>query len=390
MTEGWAQPTPAEMVARARRLAAALAERSEACEQARRVPDETVADFFAADLHRLLLPARYGGFEMGWETLIETAIELSKGCGSQGWVLTVYGGDVYLLGMFPGEAQDELWADDPTRLVSTCFAPVGTLVPAKGGYVASGKWSFSSGIDHASWVLAGAMVRDGDGPPRPAFFVTPKSDVKVIDDWYAAGLAGTGSKSFAADGLFVPPHRVLMESDANNGTGPGARLSASPVFRIPRHSSSTVLAAVPLGVAYGLVEDFCAAWPERATKGRRGLAEPAVALRVAEATAELDCGRWLLLDAAQKTMDVLARGEAVPPELGALNARNAGYAVRLARAAADRLFAVAGGSAIYASSRLQRAVRDVLAGAQHVALAWDLNAANYGLIRLGRDLSGHP
>ncbi len=135
-----------------------LAERSEACERARRVPDETVADFFAADLHRMLQPARYGGFEMGWDTLVEIGIELGKGCGSQAWVLTVYGDHVQMLGMFAEETQDELWGDDPKRLVSTSFAPVGKLTPAKGGYVASGKWSFSSGIDHASWILAGAMV----------------------------------------------------------------------------------------------------------------------------------------------------------------------------------------------------------------------------------------
>ena len=387
-----ATPTPAEMVARARKLAATLAERSEACERARRVPDETVADFLDADLHRMLQPARYGGFEMGWDTLVETGIELGKGCGSQAWVLTVYGDHVQMLGMFAKETQDELWGDDPKRLVSTSFAPVGKLTPAKGGYVASGKWSFSSGIDHASWILAGAMVLDGKGPPRPAFFVTPKSNVTVIDDWYAGGLAGTGSKSFIMDEVFVPPHRLMFDSDAVNGTGPGSNLTASPVFRMPRLSAATALGAVPLGVAYGLVEDFCGAWQEKAAKGRRGLSEPAVALRVAEATSELDCARWLLIDTARETMAMLARGEEVASARRALNSRNACYAARLTRAAADRLFAVAGGNAIYASNRLQRAIRDVLAGTQHIGLAWDMNASNYGLIRLGHeiDLTAHP
>ncbi len=386
-----AAPTPAEMVARAKAMAPKLAARSEACEKARQVPEETIADFFAADLHRMLQPARYGGFEMGWDALVETGIELGKGCGSQAWVLTVYGDHVQMLGMFAKETQDELWGDDPKRLVSTCFAPVGKLTPAKGGYVASGKWSFSSGIDHASWILAGAMVM-GDGSPRPAFFVTPKSNVKVIDDWYAAGLAGTGSKSFSMDEVFVPLHRIMFDADAVNGTGPGSHLSASPVFRMPRLSAATALCAVPLGVALGLVQDFCESWQAKAAKGRRGLSEPAVALRVSEATSELDCARWLLVDAARETMAILARGDEVVSERRALNSRNACYAARLTRQAADRLFAVAGGNAVYTSNRLQRAIRDILAATQHIGLAWDMNASNYGLIRLGHqiDLSAHP
>ncbi len=152
----------------------------------------------------------------------------------------------------------------------------------------------------------------------------------VIDDWYAAGLAGTGSKSFTMDEVFVPPHRIMFDSDAVNGTGPGSNLTASPVFRMPRLSAATALGAVPLGVAYGLVEEFCGTWQAKAAKGRRGLSEPAVALRVAEATSELDCARWLLVDTARETMAILARGEdggerAAGPQLPQRLLRRAAY-----------------------------------------------------------------
>jgi alkylation response protein AidB-like acyl-CoA dehydrogenase len=68
------------MIARARALAPALAERAADCEKARSVPRATVDDFRAAGLHRMMQPARYGGFELGWDVLCETAIEFGRGC----------------------------------------------------------------------------------------------------------------------------------------------------------------------------------------------------------------------------------------------------------------------------------------------------------------------
>jgi alkylation response protein AidB-like acyl-CoA dehydrogenase len=389
-----AKPTAAEMVARARKLAPKLAERAEECEKNRSVPERTVADFLDAELNRMLQPARYGGFEMGWDTLVEAGIELGKGCASQAWVLSVYGDHIQLVSTFARETQDEVWGDKPDNLISTCFAPLGKLTPSKGGYVASGRWSFSSGIDHASWVLAGAMVM-GDskgGPPKPAFFVVPKSAVKVIDDWHVSGLAGTGSKSFTMDEVFVAPHRVLFDEDAINGRGPGTKVNLAPVYRMPRLSAASALAAAPIGAAMGMLDDFCTLLQDKARRARRGSTEPMMALRVAEAAAELDCAKWLCVDSSRTTMEILARGEEVGMEQRMINSRNSSFAAVLTRHAADRVYVASGGSSIYTSSRLQRAMRDVLAGTQHIGLSWEIGGSPYGLMRLGHtiELSAHP
>ncbi|MBM3487723.1 MAG: hypothetical protein FJX67_14005 [Alphaproteobacteria bacterium] len=82
-------PSAAEMLARAEALVPALRARSAACEAARRCPDETVAAFREAGLHRLLQPVRYGGHARGWDTLCALAMTLAPGCASQGWVLTI-------------------------------------------------------------------------------------------------------------------------------------------------------------------------------------------------------------------------------------------------------------------------------------------------------------
>ncbi len=380
-------PTPADMVARARALAPVLAGRAEACERARFVPAETVADFVDAGLHRMLQPARFGGYEMGWETLVDTAVELGKGCGSQGWVLTVYGDHVQMVGMFDPEVQDEIWADDPATLCASAFAPLGRMEPSKGGYRVSGKWSFSSGIDHAEWLLTGAMLHEGEGPPRYVYFLAPKSDATVIDDWHVAGLAGTGSKSFAIEDTFVPPHRLLIDSDANIGTGPGSLAPGAPaIARYPRRGAGTALAAVPVGIAAGMLDAFCELCADKGRRGRRAASEPVVALRIAETAAELECAHYVLHSGSARIMDALRAGEAPTMEMRLTNRRNQAYGAVLACRAVDRIFGAAGGNAAYLASPLQRAFRDVHVAAQHTAVAWDMMAAPYGLARLGHEL----
>src|SRR5262249_23810366 len=117
-------PTGAEMIARARSLAPSLAARAAQCEALRRCPDETIADFRRLDLHRALQPLAYGGCGLGWDVLVEMAIELGRGCASQAWVLSIYGDHAQWVGTFPRAAQDDVWRADPDALVCTCYAPM--------------------------------------------------------------------------------------------------------------------------------------------------------------------------------------------------------------------------------------------------------------------------
>jgi len=380
-------PTPADMVARARALAPKLRERSEECERQRSVPEATIADWLDADFHRMMLPARFGGFEMGWDTLCEAAIEWSQGCGSQGWVLMVYKDHVQKIGMCSAELQDEIWGDDPRTLVSSSFQPVGKVTPKNGGFTISGRYSFSSGIDHAKWLIVGGMMRHGAEPhPKWTYFIVPRAEAKIIDDWHVAGLAGTGSKSFVIDEAFVPPHRMITEEEANEGRGPGVTPDSAAVFRYPRKGAGVALASVPLGVAFGMLEDFKALCRDRTRRGRRVLADKATALRISETSAELESARTLAVGAARDIMETLARGGVPTQEQRLISRRNAGYAGMIAARASERIFAAAGGTAIYRSNRLQRSFRDVHAGANHIGVSWDFSATAYGEFMIGHEI----
>src|SRR6185312_16639363 len=172
-----------ELLERAAALVPVLRERSAKAETLRRCPEETVEDFAAAGLLRICQPARWGGFELPWDVLCEVSRVLARGCGSQAWVGNIYCDHTQLLGMFDLEAQADVWGRDPGARLSASVEPAGKARPVPGGYVFSGRHRYASGIDYAHWLLCGGNLHEDGKAPRRSFYLVPKSDVTIIDDW---------------------------------------------------------------------------------------------------------------------------------------------------------------------------------------------------------------
>ena len=166
-----------ELVACAKALAPALRERAARAEQLRRAPDETIADLVAAGFPRISQPARFGGFELGLDSICAVSMELARGCASQAWVSNVYSEHACTVALFADEAQHEVWDDNPRALVSSSYAPSGKVIPAKGGVRVSGRFHFSSGVHHAHWTFVGGMLPRDGAPPCPVLLrpAPPKS-----------------------------------------------------------------------------------------------------------------------------------------------------------------------------------------------------------------------
>ncbi len=245
--------TAAELLERARALAPSLRERAVRAEQLRRVPDETIEDYIRSGLIRSTQPARFGGCEAGWDSLCEISQILAAACGSQAWIQRIMADHAQMVATFPGEAQEDVWGKNHDALVSASFDPTGRAQRVDGGFVLSGRHGFSSGIDYASWLICGGYIIDGDNRDGPHFFLVPKSDVRVIDDWATMGLAGTGSKSFRGEErLSFPAHRFLDGKLAQQGIGPGTLINKALVYRIPREVQGSPRPASPrLAVGHG-------------------------------------------------------------------------------------------------------------------------------------------
>jgi 3-hydroxy-9,10-secoandrosta-1,3,5(10)-triene-9,17-dione monooxygenase len=377
-----------EVLRRAAALVPVLRDRSAAAEAGRSCPPETVADFEAAGLFAICQPARYGGFELGWDVLCEVSQTLARGCGSQAWVQNVLSDHAQKVGAFPRRAQDDVWGDTPNARVSASFDPVGRGRAVDGGVIFSGRHGFSSGIDHAQWILCGGHRYDGDVRGERCFFLLRKSEVTVIDDWHVVGLAGTGSKSFEAVDVFVPEHRIMRGTDSEDGTGPGGQENLAPVFRLPRGGiTSTGFAAVAVGIAEGFLADYLAYTRPRRSRGTPVAGLMGTQMSVGVACAQIESAAMIYLASARDAMRTLEAGRIVTKQQKLRAKRDSTYATQLALDAVSRLFNQAGGRALYANSTMQRRFRDLLGAASHHSLVWDAVSTEYGRFAL-EELAG--
>jgi len=378
-------PTREELLRRAGALAPVLQSRAETAEKLRRCPDETIRDYVDQDLLRLCQPARYGGFELGYDVLCEVSQTLARGCGSQAWVHMVLADNILKLAAYSAQAQEDVWGEDPTAKLSNAVNPVGVGKPVAGGVVWSGRHQFSSGVDHAQWVMAAGHIDHGTGRQACSVLV-PRRDITVVDDWHVMGLAGTGSKTFEIKDAFVPAHRILDKQAADEGRAPGSQLYAAPVFHLPRGGPSIAsFAAVTVGIAEGLIEAFY-----QYTKPRKSRGTPVAALAGTQITAgmsaaEIEAAGRMYLGALREAMAILERGEPFSKLHQVQGKRNCAFAAHLAITAAQRLYNEAGGRVLYTDNDLQRKFRDVHAAAAHHSLNWHTAAEEYGRHVLGID-----
>ena len=366
--------TREEVLRRAESLVQVLRERAPEAEELRRCPDATIADYISKDLLRICMPARFGGFELGYDIYCETVKTLAHGCGSQAWVYMVLADNALKLASFTPQAQEEVWSRNPNAKLSNAVAPLGKGEVVDGGVKWTGRHPFSSGVDHADWVMATGYVQRGEKKQTVSVLV-PKSDIRIIDDWHVVGLAGTGSKTFEINGAFVPDHRILSKEDDEAGSA----LYQAPVFHLPRGGvSSASYAAVAVGIAEGFLDEYIKYTGPRKSRSTVVAEEMGTQMGVGVAASEIEAAATLLMDPLRETMQLLERGEPVSKTLNLRGKRNAAYAAQLSIGTVQRLFNAAGGRALYLDNVMQRMLRDCLAAAAHHSLGWDSAAANYG------------
>src|SRR5882757_3398574 len=210
------------LLERARALIPRLAERAPAATAARQLPAETIAEYHAAGILRILQPRRFGGLQGRFSLFSRIVEELTYGCASSAWVYAVLAEHQWIVAQYPEQAQVDVWGDDPLAVASSSLAPRAAAQRTTGGWRLSGRYTFSSGCDHAQWAILGAFLGEMGDPRHIAYLLVSLAETDIVDDWQVLGLAGTGSKSLVLRDVFVPEHRCVMVSDLFAGTPPGA------------------------------------------------------------------------------------------------------------------------------------------------------------------------
>jgi alkylation response protein AidB-like acyl-CoA dehydrogenase len=371
-----------ECLHRVDELAPRIRARAAQAESERCIPRETIDELLDSGLFDIPRPRAFGGRELGIAALVEVTAALGAACGATGWVYGVLAGHGWLINLFPREAQQEVF-DDRRALTATVFRLAGKTVRVDGGYrLTEGAGRFCSGIDHASWVIIGNAVTD---EPEPRFFVVPRKNVEIVDDWFSVGLRGTGSRSIRIADAFIPEHRSVSVDALSKGESPGAAFHEAPLYRVPFQLVAPFsIIGAPLGIARGAVDLFASgveSWLADSSEIEQA-AKAATFARVARSAAEVDAAHALVLADASR-LDSVAQPERLSPIERARMPRDWAYAAQTARAAVSRLFAAAGGGATFDDSPMQRLWRDVNSASQHYAFAWDNAMSDYGRVLLG-------
>ena len=385
------RPSGTKVYEKVQDLLPGIRERAVACEQARRVPDESIAELVDAGLFSMLQPQRFGGLEADPVEFYDVVRSIATACGSTGWVSSVVGVHPWQLSLFPDEAQQEVWSKDKNTLVSSSYAPMGRLTPVEGGYECTGRWSFSSGCDHCSWVLLGALVLGPEG--KPVDFLTilvPRSDYAIEDVWDVMGLCGTGSNDIIIDKQFVPAHRTLSFNDVSALKCPGQEQNPGALYKLPFGTIFANTITTPIiGMAQGAYESHVERQRERVRVsygGQKVAQDPFAHVRVARAASDIDAAWLQLVTNVREEMKYVEAGEEIPIELRLRARRDQVRGTERAIDAVDLMFKNSGGTSLKTGNPVERAWRDAHAGSVHAANDAERWLAMYGKGAFGLEI----
>ncbi len=378
-------PTEAEIVARAEAMIPWLRAKADAVEKARMVPEDTIAAFKEAGFFRILQPKRWGGYEMNPNVLNKVLMQLARGCPSSAWNVMVLGVHPFEVGLLEPVCGDELWGEDSSKLVSSSYAPFGTVKAVEGGYELNGEWLTSSGCDHAEGgaFLGGRLMENGEMVFRS--FWVQRSDFEIVDDWYVVGLAGTGSKKLAVKNVFVPAYRshvIAAYGEETHGTV--ENLYKMPFFYVFYAAVSSVI----VGMAQGMVDLYIDHMRPRQNLNQAvgaAVNDPFIKNRLGEAVAKITGSAARILMNTDEAFSYVSRGELVPIDVRVRHFATNQFTGGECFEAAHMIFKKTSTRGVWLNNPMQRQLRDILVGANHITQ----NQDNIGDL-LGGQLLGNP
>jgi indole-3-acetate monooxygenase len=371
-----AQEVTETLLSAVRALEPLIRQHADEAESNLRLSTPVVRALVEASIFRMCTPLALGGLEVSPLTFYRIVEEIARLDGSTGWCVFI-GGASPLVGTYLSEqAAEEMFGRDPSVVIGGAAAPSGRAAVSEGGYVVSGRWPYASGCQHCAWLFGFCHVVEGDQPrltstgvPEIRVVHVPTEKVTILEGtWKVSGLVGTGSHDFTVEQVFVPEAYTWRFAPGmprgKHYQGPLYRFPFIGLFRLP-------VSAVALGIAQGAIETCIAlASSKRAIVGTGVLRDhPLFQAQMAEAVALVRSARaWLHTAVQQAWESTVSSGTASFAEradllLAAVNAtRSAAEAVQL-------VYTVAGGTANYRHSSLQRSLRDVHAVTQHIGTA---------------------
>lgn len=355
------------------RIVPAIASRRAESDRLNMVTHASVQDMVSAGVFRAMAPLQHGGLEMDPASFFEGIMRLAAADPSASWIggqLTVH---CFEIALMDPKFQEEFWSTGPDTRASSAFAPVGNYRKVDGGYVLDGTWVFSSGVDHASWVILGGKERN---------FLVPRSDLTIVpDSWDVQGLRGTGSKSVTAKEVFVPEYRTHDLMDVFHDKNAGWQVNDRPFYRMSWLAiQNATMPNSAIGLTTGSLNQFVEQTKVRLAKMGTGVPvaeNPHMHARLASALTQTRRVRDRHLDNWRQVFDLACRGER-PSQLDTLRMRY--EAVDAAGTCFDtftEIWPFAGATVIDSRNPLSHSFRDLMAMRNHGSAAREGAATMY-------------
>ena len=365
--------TAKHLLAQIQELVPAIRSRAAEIEAGRRVPPDLVEALKSIGVFRIFVPQSHGGLELDLPAALKIFRALSRIDGSVGWIAMIGGGCDIFAPLLPRETYEQVYQNGPDVIIAGSAQPAGTAEAVADGWRVNGRWPFASGCQHAEWMFGLCVMTEcgkplpgpagQGGPPLLRGVFLPAREWQIEDTWYVAGLKGTGSHHIALKDTVVSAANFF---DPANGVPclPGPLYQAVLQFLPLMHGASSV------GIAEGTLDELA----ELADTGRKQL-QTSVPMRDSETfraelgriEAELRAARaFIEFQAASHWRHALA-GTLKDEALLTQGIQTAIWLTTTCVRAVDACFALAGSSAVYESSPLQRRLRDLHVAAQHGA-----------------------
>jgi indole-3-acetate monooxygenase len=372
---------------------APLARKHEAfAEQNGRLHDDVVNAFQESGLYSINTPDAFGGASPSPRAQCEAIIELSKADAAAGWCFMVSTGFNWQVGRDFGESAMATAFADRSAHIAGSFVPAFFARPTDGGYIVSGQSSFNSNIYRSGFKVIVALVNDpakpadiakGEVPPIRAMLV-PDSDCEIVDNWDVIGLRGTASHNLQVVEKFVPD-AMTIDIVAHVNRKPSE--FDNPIYRLPYIPwTGFHTAAVLIGIAERAVDEFVAHTTSKimlTNKMQSQATLPATKAAIAEVATMVRAAKAHLLFAADESWEICLEGRDFTLEEEAHLQMAAYHTSELSVAAVQKIFAVCGAAAISRRLPLEKLLRDVMTGQQHISVSADRSKSTVSRRLLG-------
>ncbi|WP_136604308.1 acyl-CoA dehydrogenase family protein [Paenibacillus dokdonensis] len=358
----------ADIAVRSDRLAMTFAERAAEHDRDGSFPFENFDDLREAGYLKLTVPAGFGGEEASLYEMLLAQERLAKGDGStalavgwhvsqmlqlrikQSWPPKLY--EEFCRRAVDEGAMINQFASEPsTGSPSRGGRPQTTAVRTEGGYLLSGRKTFSSLLPVLDQFTVTAYVEDEE--KIGTFYVRRGPGISMEETWNTMGMRATGSHDLLLADVFVPEEERLDQWEGNDGSALGTSKSdhGGALLHIP---------ACYLGIAWA-ARDFAVRFAAeyRPSSLPGPIADlPHIRHKIGEMESERITARTLLYSVADRWDRLPDARPSMKPELGLAKTVATNAALRIV----DLAMRIVGGSSLSRTLPLERMYRDVRAG----------------------------